>query len=56
MASLNWVNYGSGNGLLPDGTMPLSEPVLTKKQLPCKDSVEQIRFQKITINGEAFKM
>ena len=32
MASWNWVNYGSGDGLLPDGTMPLSEPVLTKKK------------------------
>ena len=32
VASWNWVNYGSGSGLLPDGTMPLSEPVLTKKQ------------------------
>ena len=25
-----WVNIGSGNGLLPDGTKPLPEPVLTK--------------------------
>ena len=24
-----WVNIGSGNGLLPDGTKPLPEPVLT---------------------------
>ena len=24
------VNIGSGNGLLPDGTKPLPEPVLTK--------------------------
>ena len=24
-----WVNTGSGNGLLPDGTKPLPEPVLT---------------------------
>ena len=23
-----WVNIGSGNGLLPDGTKPLPEPVL----------------------------
>ena len=24
-----WVNIGSGNGLLPDGTKPLPEPRLT---------------------------
>ena len=24
-----WVNIGSGNGLLPDGTKPLPEPVFT---------------------------
>ena len=24
-----WVNTGSGNGLLPDGTKPLPEPMLT---------------------------
>ena len=24
-----WVNYGSGNGLLLDGTKPLPEPMLT---------------------------
>ena len=26
------VNIGSGNGLLPDGTKPLSEPMLTYHQ------------------------
>ena len=25
----DWVNNGSGNGLLPDGTKPLPEPMLT---------------------------
>ena len=29
MASGIWVNIGSGNGLLPDGTKPLPEPMLT---------------------------
>ena len=24
-----WVNIGSGNGLVPDGTKPLPEPMLT---------------------------
>ena len=28
----NWVNIGSGNGLLPDGTKPLPEPMLTYGQ------------------------
>ena len=29
MAKENWVNIGSGNGLLPDGTKPSPEPMLT---------------------------
>ena len=29
MATEIWVNIGSGNGLLPDGTKPLPEPILT---------------------------
>ena len=28
----NWDNIGSGNGLLPDGTKPLPEPMLTYHQ------------------------
>ena len=24
-----WVNIGSGNGMLPEGTKPLPKPVLT---------------------------
>ena len=28
MAAESWVNTGSGNGLLPDGTKPLPEPML----------------------------
>ena len=32
MATQNWVNRGSGNGLLPDGTKPLPEPMLTYNQ------------------------
>ena len=31
MAARNYVNIGSGNGLLPDGTKPLPEPILTYK-------------------------
>ena len=29
MATEIWVNIGSGNGLVPDGTKPLPEPMLT---------------------------
>ena len=32
-----WVNIGSGNGLLPDGTKPLPETMLTKIQLHSSD-------------------
>ena len=32
MATEIWVNIGSGNGLLPDGTKPLPEPMLTDRQ------------------------
>ena len=32
MATEIWVNIGSGNGLLPDGTKPLPEPMLTDPQ------------------------
>ena len=32
MATEIWVNIGSGNGLLPDGTKPLPEPMLTYHQ------------------------
>ena len=32
MATEIWVNIGSGNGLLPDSTKPLPEPMLTDHQ------------------------
>ena len=32
MATENWVNIGSGNGLLPKGTKQLPEPMLTYHQ------------------------
>ena len=37
------VNIGSGNGLLPDGTKPLSEPMLT--------SHSSVRFRDIHLRG-----
>ena len=32
MATYIWVNIGSDDGLLPDGTKPLPEPVLNNQQ------------------------
>ena len=32
MATWIYVNIGSGDGLLPDGTKPLPEPMLTYRQ------------------------
>ena len=32
MATQIWVNIGTGNGLLPDDTKPLPEPMLTNIQ------------------------
>ena len=32
MVTKIWVNIGSGNGLVPDGTKPLPEPMLTNHQ------------------------
>ena len=32
MATEVWVNIGSGNGLMPDGTKPLPEPMLNYHQ------------------------
>ena len=32
MATEIYVNIGTGNGLLPDGTKPLPEPMLTYDQ------------------------
>ena len=37
MAKDIWVNIGSSNGLLPDGTKPLSEPMLTDHHLKSSD-------------------
>ena len=37
MATEIWVNIGSGNGLLPDGTKPLPEPMLTDHHLKSSD-------------------
>ena len=37
MATENWVNIGSGNGLLPNGTKPLPEPMLDLSSVSSSD-------------------
>ena len=37
MATEIWVNIGSGNGLLPNSTKPLPEPMLTDHQWKSSD-------------------
>ena len=39
MESLIWVNIGSDNGLLPDGTKPVPEPVLIYHEIVLKSHV-----------------
>ena len=61
MATEIWVNIGSGNGLLPDGTKPLPERMLIHHQLgslafiwvlqPSITKISwKITFQKIILN------
>ena len=42
MVTLIWVNFGSGNGLLPDGTKPLPEPMLTFRHFHLRAMSEKI--------------
>ena len=54
MAIEIWVNIGSGNGLLPDGTKPLLEPMLTDHQWgPVTFILGQ--FQKRCLNHQSLK-
>ena len=47
MTTQIWVNTGSGNGVLPYGTKPLSEPMLTNHQLgPVTDWLRAISQEK----------
>ena len=43
MATEIWVNIGSGNGLLPDGTKPLPEAMLTYQWGPVTITCGQFR-------------
>ena len=49
-----WVNISSGNGLLPDGTKPLPEPMLTEHQWsPMTIILEQ--FHERCLNHQSLK-
>ena len=54
MVSEIWVNIGSGNGLLPDGTKPLSEPMLTDHQWSPVAFIEG-QFHKRCFNHQSLK-
>ena len=54
MATEICVNFGSGNGLLPDGTKPLPEPMLTDHQWsPATFALGQ--FHKRCLNHQSLK-
>ena len=44
MVMLIWVNIGSGNGLVPDGTKPLPEAMLT-------EGIDTSRYQFLFYHG-----
>ena len=54
MVTKIWVNIGSGSGLLPDGTKPLPEPMLTDHQ---QSPVTLIlgQFHKRCLNHQSLK-
>ena len=54
MATEIWVNIGSGNGLLPDGTKPLPEPMLTDHQWSPVTFIPG-QFHKRCLNHQSFK-
>ena len=49
-----WVNIGSGNGLLPDGTKPLPEPMLTDHQWSPVTFISG-QFHKRCLNHQSLK-
>ena len=54
MATEIWGNIGSGNGLLPDGTKPLSEPMLTFHHLIPVTYMER-QFHQRYLNHQSLK-
>ena len=55
MAIYNWVNIGSGNGLLPGGTKPLPEPVLIYHQSVILQEIPQPSITEISWKITDFK-
>ena len=49
MATQNWVNIGSGNGLVPDGTKPLPEPMLTNHQMTISHEMLKIAILDLSL-------
>ena len=54
MAAKIWVNIDSGNGLLPDGTKPLPEPMLTDHQWSSVAFI-LVQFHKTCLNHQSQK-
>ena len=54
MATEIWVNIGSGNSLLPDGTKPLHEPMLTDPQWSPVTFISG-QFHKRCLNHQSLK-
>ena len=55
MVTWNWVNIGSGNGLLPDCTKPLSEPMLSYHQW-CPLTIAWRQFQKRCLSHQLLQL
>ena len=56
MTTKIWVNIGSGNGLLPDGTKPLPEPMLISDQINdflWHSSYPPRSYRNISVSAEA---
>ena len=55
MATEIWVNIGSGNGLLPDGTKPSPEPLLIYHQYGLLASI-WVQFYKTYFNQQSLQL
>ena len=56
MATWIWINTGAGNGLLPDGTKPLHEPILTVKIYGIHLRVSSQEMPKISLLDMSLKV
>ena len=55
MATEIWVNIGSGNGVLPDGTKPLPEPMLIDHMRAIRQEISQTSITKIRLKITSLK-